>query len=657
MNTSQAPGNLVPNLIVALQLISHYAHTPSWLNFYVGLVIFYSVLIAYRGQVASSSITRVLIAMISMAVFFLYYRSHYTVDMAVSFLLLSSSLKLLEMRSKKDRVIFAYIMLYLSAVSFLFDQSFLHTLLQLVLLMLCFYLLLRQNGAENLGLLRTQWSALLKIVLYAAPLVIVSFLFFPRLAPLWSIPIKTQHATTGMSDSMSPGDIAELSLSSERAFRVSFSEQIPPPQQRYWRGLVLDHFDGRTWRRSQTDTQLINTRKIDPGIFFGGSSDSYEVMLEPHNQQWVFALEASRVSSSNLIEGDMGLFQLKTEAIQPTHFKFRTVEHRQFNETEKTLPPTAFKLRDKKRVYSRPKMDLQVPAASNPRTRQFVRSLLRQNPDRVAFINTLMQRFQQQPYFYTLKPPALGANFVDEFLFDSLRGFCAHYAGSLAYMLRLAQIPARVVIGYQGGEVNEQADYLIVHQYDAHAWVEASIPEHGWVRLDPTAMVAPSRILQGLEQAVSDEDTFLEGSPLASVALKIGLFNWMRLRMDELNYQWQKWVVNYNSSEQNSLMSDLFGQLFSHNSLARVASIFAATFLVVFVGMSWYLWRLAVPSKYSKAAKRYIAWLYLLRRFGFKRVRGETPRAFLRRVEAGTYPRLAQITRNRTKALEEADYH
>jgi len=644
--------------IILLQLLSHYNHSPLWLVLFTAAIASYGFF-AYEviGKKVSGSV-RTLLVVISVVIFFLYFKLDFSVDMAASFLVLASTLKFLELKNKKDVTLFVYIMFYLSASSFLFVQSFVHAMLQFLLILAGLYVLLSLNSGQHLSKYQAPWPSLFKAVFIAGPIVLVCFLFFPRIAPLWSIPIKAQSATTGMTNFMSPGDIAELAQSSERAFRATFSLQAPNKKDLYWRGLVLDHFDGRSWRSSSSNSLQQGFNKVDLGQLYDHGDNFYEVMLEPSNQSWVYVLESSRASSSNVLAKDAGQFQLKTDAIQSTRYKMTFKKA-----VSKSQPaiPTAKLLQDNNRRNDKErllKIDLQTPLSSNLRTQKYLEDLLISFPNKIKLVNHLMSRFAEQSYFYTLKPPVLGADVVDEFLFDTKQGFCAHYASSLAYMLRLAKIPARVIAGYQGGEYNNQSDYYIIHQYDAHAWVEAKLPNLGWVRLDPTAMVAPERIVSGLGDAIGELGGFLDGSPIASAVLRISGLNWLRLRVDEFNYKWQKLVVNYGNDEQRSLIRKFFtGFLPNTDNTIRVGVIIGGLFALLISTVLCFLWYKRYAGRYSNVEKTYMLWLYFLARLsGLKRMTGETPNTFLVRVQLSNYKRLAKLTEKITAKLEQEQY-
>ncbi|WP_265013566.1 transglutaminase family protein [Marinobacter daqiaonensis] len=381
------------------------------------------------------------------------------------------------------------------------------------------------------------------------PVVIALFIFFPRMAPLWSVPLVSGEARTGISDTMTPGDISSLAQSSERAFRVSFGGNLPEHRDRYWRGLILDRFDGTTWTQWQEELPTRPGRvNRDPGS--GGLAvNEYDVLMEASGQPWVYALDDSRPVSANVEEVAGGLFRLRRPADTDVGYRL-ALDPDSGRRAEEPLAP------DMRRRY------LQLPDRGNPRARELVASLSReyQSDGRVAL--AIMNRFREQPYYYTLRPPAMPDDPVDALLFDARRGFCAHYASATAFLLRSAGIPARVVVGYQGGSAGADNAYLIVRQFDAHAWVEAWIKGQGWVRLDPTAMIAPERIESGLRDAMAEEGSFLENEWASPERYgDLAMLQWASLQLDRVNYNWQRWVVGYQGQSQLDLMGRLPGNL------------------------------------------------------------------------------------------------
>lgn len=643
-------------LITFLQMLSQQTHTPVWLSAFAMIVCSLRYFFYKSVRVSIPFVIRILLVIASSIVFILYYRTNFSVDMAASFLFLACTLKLIEIKAQKDVVIFIYTMFYLSAVSFLFEQGIIHTLLQVTIVSVCFYVLfiiqinVVSSSSIHYKLISKHSKSMLKLLAVSLPFVAILFLFFPRISPLWQMPIKSQVTKVGISNEMSPGDVSELAKSSEPAFRVTFDQGVPNRSSLYWRGLVLDQFDGKKWSQNSIKQAYERARRVDAGQFYDTTHFGYQVMLEPHQQTWVFSLEGSELASSNLIKTDMGLFRLKTEAIQATRYQMEIPPENLGS--QKVEIPTALSVMQVERKTNDLGQDLQTPSKrSNPRTQDYIESLKVLYPGDEQLIAYLLNQFREDTFFYTLEPPKTGENFVDDFIFETKSGFCGHYAGSLAYMLRLAGIPARVVIGYQGGEYNAQSNYLLISQFDAHAWVEAFLPTKGWFRLDPTAMVSPLRISDGSTSSLSNERSFLKDSPFASAAMKYSALNWIRLRIDEINFSWQNLVVNYNQDQQKNFIQKTLGE----NSLLRITLLFTSLFIAIFVLILFYLGfrRLA---GYTNAEKKYMIWLFVLSRFGYKRQKGETPRGFLRRMQTSKHKKLAAITEKRTEELEVRQY-
>jgi transglutaminase-like putative cysteine protease len=362
------------------------------------------------------------------------------------------------------------------------------------------------------------------------------------MAPLSSVPLVSGDARTGISDTMTPGDISSLAQSSERAFRVTFGGELPAHRDRYWRGLFLDQLDGETWRQSRDQEFLRPGRVALDGGIGPLQPEEYDILLEPTGQTWAFALEDSAAVSDNVVKNDQGLFRFNRPADTTVRYRL------------------AFNGADAAATLANARQYLQLPASGNPRARELAQSLKAQasGPRDVA-INVL-SRFREQEYFYTLRPPQMPEDGIDALLFDNRRGFCGHYAGAMTFLLRAADIPARVVVGYQGGSPGAGDEYLIIRQYDAHAWVEAWIPGAGWTRFDPTAAISPERIESGLRDAMQEEGSFLENNWTSPQRYgDMAALQWASLQLDKMNYQWQRWVVGYQGQSQMDLMSRLPG--------------------------------------------------------------------------------------------------
>ncbi|MDX1452066.1 MAG: DUF3488 and transglutaminase-like domain-containing protein [Oleiphilaceae bacterium] len=626
--------------------LSYFQVVPLWLH---GVSIG-SAMLMWRKTPLPATL-RLVIILFAIGAFYAHFRINLTIEMAGAFLFMSASLKLVELKKINDVRILCFVFLYLSAVSFLFSQTFTHALLQFGVLFFVFLTLLKANAGQyfhSLAGLSLNVGPVLKGLLIALPLVLVLFVFFPRLSPLWAIPIKTQEAISGVSDKMSPGDIAKLGNSSERAFRVRFFGQQPPSQNTlYWRAMVLDKFDGKTWSRFNPPISSLRPQKIDRGQMLSVNGAGYDVMLEPHNQNWAVALSGSEVRSTHISLQDMGLLIFATEVLQPTAYRLKWENNSQIVEG---IPASA-QLEGVMRRSTPVFRDLQTPASGNPLVREWVRKLQQEYHTDMSLIAAMMHMYRDLEFRYTLEPPPTSANFVDDFLFQTRAGFCSHYAGSLAYMLRLAGIPARVVVGYQGGELNEEGGYILVHQYDAHAWVEAYLEDKGWVRLDPTAMVAPDRINLNLRSVLGD-DAFLEKSAISRLMHSVNWMSWVRLRLDELNYNWQKWVVNYNQSQQYDLLKNLLGEY----SLLRIALTILGAIVLVSALLIGYYWWFYFNRHLHPVERNYVRFLRLLRLFGYHRAPGESAKRFYERCAAQMPTIVRKGLETRTQALYESVY-
>ncbi len=330
---------------------------------------------------------------------------------------------------------------------------------------------------------------------------------------------------------MSPGDISSLSLSDAVAFRVKFSGVAPPPHKRYWRGLVLHRFNGRTW--TGNEPSLGSRARND--ITFQGEPVAYQVTMEPTRQHWIFALDIP--SDWDLGQTFMAQ-QQQLARMQPVDQRvvYNAVSYPDFlldNELS----------RFSNDYYTR------IPDDSNPRTVALAREMREAAGSSEVFINQVLRKFNQEEFFYTLQPPPLGSNPVDRFLFDTRRGFCEHYASAFAVMMRAAGIPSRIVLGYQGGEINPMGEYMIVRQADAHAWNEVWLPKRGWYRIDPTAAVAPERIDAGRSAAMFDGIGASWGLSAPSELLYQLTMTW-----DALNTKWNEWILAYGPENQGNFM-------------------------------------------------------------------------------------------------------
>jgi len=514
---------------LALALAAHVAALPVWVLITVGAAAAIRLSLAARGYATPPRGVRLAIAAVSIVLLFLQYRTFNGLAAGTALLCLMGGLKLLETQSRRDVYTITLIIYFLSLSALLRGESFWLLSYLAGVAWLTTATLLRLTVSTPLPDWRRSVRYAGRILAQALPLALVFWLLFPRFdGPLWQMPADGHSAESGLSDSMSPGDITELALTDDIAFRVHFTAATPPPQERYWRGPVLHDFDGRTWRRGD-----IAPARAPAPLPVGGAY-RYVLSLEPHQHSWIFALDwPTRWDlPAAFLTGDYML-------VQPARVS-RSID---VSATSYTRVETAAALSATMR-----RRDTLLPHGRNPRTAQLSQQLRSAHPADLDYVRAVLEMFRQQQFTYTLEPPPLGIDSVDEFLFETKSGFCGHYASAFAALMRAAGIPARVVTGYQGGTFNGYADYWIVRQSDAHAWDEIWIEGRGWLRVDPTAAVAPERVEHDLNDAAAGRGL------TARWHRRPPWLADLRLRLDALHQQWRERILRFNQSSQNRLL-------------------------------------------------------------------------------------------------------
>lgn len=559
----------------ALSLLPHYSHLPLIFWLMAGAAVLWRWQMHLGRLPYPGKITK-LIAVVAVAGgVYAGFSGQYSLESAVAFFVATCLLKVLEMRTQRDGYIVVFLCFFLAGTGFLFEQEVLWGLYGLVVIWLLtaalvsLHLVSRETGGAWMasryafGLLAT-----------AIPVMLVFYLLFPRLAPLWSINLQSEQARTGLTDQMAPGDIASLSRSDELAFRATFdSEQKPARDQLYWRALVLDRYDGRTWRFSKQDRKVswFPSGETLPTATTGVLR--YEIIQEATSNHWLYTLRYGMALEPGIGVTSTGVLVNRTPVYQRKRYQGLGLSR---------------ELVSHRLDFQQRQHNLDLPGRGNPRTRQWLAGLVANSDTPVDLVNKLIDYFRTQGFRYTLKPPALGNNDIDAFLFDTRLGFCAHYAGAFVYAARLAGIPARVVVGYQGGEWNDAENYLTVRQYDAHAWAEIWLDGTGWVRVDPTAVVSPERIQFGLEQALKEEGSFLENKLLSPGQIRqIPWLNRLRMELESVNYLWHRWVLSYDNKRQKSLLSNVLQRADYQQLLIWLVAAIVLVFLVIAVMISW----------------------------------------------------------------------
>jgi protein-glutamine gamma-glutamyltransferase len=529
----------------------------------------------------------------------LEYRTLFGRQSGVVLLLLFSGLKLLESRTHRDATVAVFLGYFLIVTNFLYSQSIPTAGWMAAGLFALTATLVGFSAPQRPATANARTAGLL--LAHAVPAAVALFLFFPRVdGPLWGLPRDAYAGLTGLSDSMAPGNLSELAQSDAIAFRAAFDGEPPPPAARYWRGPVLWDFDGRTWRAAQGGF----VRFTPPQ---GSGRYRYTVVLEAHNRPWLFALE----TAASLPENARITFDGEIYAAAP-------VRNRVLYEMASVTNPVA-RVDEDPRWLARA---LRLPPGFNPRARALAqewRGAARSDADVLA---RALAFLQQGRFVYTLEPPLLGVNSVDEFLFDTREGFCEHFSSAFTFLMRAAGVPARVVTGYQGGELNGVDRILTVRQSDAHAWSEVYLRGRGWVRVDPTAAAMPSRVQSGLARALPQNAHL----PFM-LRPEMEWLRHARARWEALAYRWNVWVLAYNPARQRELMFAL--GMRSADWRGMTATLFTLLGILTLALLAWSLRRVVRPDPVQKAWRTFCRKLAAR---GIERAGHEGPRDYSARA-------------------------
>lgn len=567
---------MIAAYFISLLMLMEY--TPWWILPFSGVVIGWRWLyvvgkVSVFNKFAHHSLTIAAIGMLIISSL-----SSGMLENMVNLLLLAYGLKFIELRKLRDVFVLVAVGFITIGIVFIYSESLTTTIVAAVLVVLQLSILVALHAPAMPW--REQLKIASKISALSLPLTISLFLIMPQLGPLWSMSFAG-GATTGLSESMSPGDIAQLRGSDALAFSVIFDDEPVAAAQRYWRALVLDDFDGKQW---QQKTQRSRWQPYEDQITWTDltqePSIGYKIIAKSSNQHWLFGLNVATSPDADVKH--FADLTLKSKAPVVSTTAYRVVSYPQLA-SKLTLSTT--QRHD----------NLQVPPQTNQQTKQWVEEQRPRFNSDLAFAQSILKHFNQQPFFYTLEPPLLGDNSVDDFMFNTRQGFCSHYASAFALIMRYANIPARVVTGYQGGEWNEDIGYLNVYQYDAHAWNEIWIRGSGWVRIDPTASISPDRVLSSLDNA--QEQPFFGGNRFSLVRYReTPWLNSLRLSLANVEFYWSRWVVEYNDDKQQQLLEMLLGKLSSLKIISFTIAILVSIGLLLW-WQSGFRWRRSTPAQ------------------------------------------------------------
>ena len=524
-------------LAVAMALAPHALHFPLWLSIAAATLLLWRVAIALRGARRPPRGLLMVLAMLGISGVHISYGTLLGRDLGVAMLALLLALKSLEIspdrRTRRDAMVAVFISFFLLLASFFHAQGIASAAWMLATVALLLAALLSCQYGPAQPRLAIRLRLLARMLALALPLSVLMFVALPRAGgPLWGAPAGGSQGTTGLSDSMQPGAIAQLALSGESVFTVRFFTPMPPQRQLYWRGVVLGDYDGATWTRGSAQD---GTAPID--IALAGEAVDYQVDLLPSNARRIFVLDLPR--SIGRLPGNPYIVSPALE-VAATHALAAGARYR-----------ASSRLRYRLQTQLTPAQQqawLALPPGSNPRSVAWARQLRgsgagQRTPQ--AAIAAVLDYFRQAPFRYTLQPPLLGKDGVDAFLFQTRAGFCEHYAGSFVVLMRAMGMPARVVTGYQGGLRDDAAGALTVRQSDAHAWAEVWLAGQGWVRFDPTSVVAPLRTQTDLAAALPPAPGRAPAWP--------ALATW-RSQWQQAEQLWQRWVLDYTPQRQREVI-------------------------------------------------------------------------------------------------------
>ena len=550
------------------------------------------------------------IYLLTVAALILLYSQHQGVlgrDAGTSLFVTALGLKVLEIKTERDLYLINYLAFIVATSQFLYQQTILMAgyILFVCCVLLATLVSINSQKPETLPALKKAAT----IIFQALPLTIVIFVLFPRVeAPRWMLFDQQHAAKSGLADSLEPGSISSLGLSDELVFRVKFTGKIPPPNQRYWRGPVFSHTDGKRW----TETSNLSFKKHLDKPSYTGKPYQYTLMMEPQDKNWVFALDMPSSFPSSLQKN--ALYQLINNETSDEREEYKITSYSQY----KTGYITKTERKD----------NLQLPTEPSEKINQLVGQLHGFDQPAEVFVQSVLGHFKKENFHYTLTPPLMDNKPIETFLFETRYGFCSHYATAFVYLMRVAGIPARVVGGYQGGELNKTGNFLEIRQANAHAWAEVWIKGKGWTRFDPTAAIAPERIEQDVNIDLQIATGLVNFTSINANATKV--VSWMksaRQLWGSIDYSWQRWVINYTSKNQAKFLSSL-----GINGIKTMVYWLLVTLAFITLFLAWFILK-TKQLKIDQELMLYRHFCKKLAKAGFNKKTGETEQNFSIRIK------------------------
>ena len=587
---------------IGLIVLPHVYHIPATVFGFFCLLLGWRFIGIWKSNLLPNKSVIFLLAVCGIALLYSQHQGVFGRDAGTNLFIIALGLKLLEIKTERDLYLINYLAFIVAASQFLYEQSILMAayILSVCCVLLAALIYINSCKAQTFAAFKTAAA----IIAQALPIAVALFILFPRIeAPRWMLLNDPHQARTGLSDSMEPGSISDLGASDELVFRVKFDGAIPPPGQRYWRGPVLSYTDGKRWVQAALQKPLL--RPVVTGTPY-----QYTLLMEPQDKNWVFALDMPQQFSPPLTLN--AAYQLISSNRPEQRAEYKVSSYTSYN----TGPINR----------SEYKSATQLPGEPSDQIKQLVGQLHGFDSPPDNFIKQLLNHFRAEDFHYTLTPPVMEENPIESFLFKNRYGFCSHYASAFVYLMRVAHIPARVVTGYQGGELNKVGGFLEIRQSDAHAWAEVWLENRGWVRVDPTAAIAPERI----EREIGIDRQAAYGIAAANNYLPRPAYNWLkqaRQLWSNVDYNWQRWVINYDNKSQSNFLS-LFGigniKTMIYWMIAVIASITAV--------LCWFL-LYQKPKTSDKVLLIYNRFCKKLAKHGLVRGAGEGVKDFAERVK------------------------
>jgi protein-glutamine gamma-glutamyltransferase len=564
--------------VIAWVVLPQVGNLPIWCSLLAAGVLVWRGALAILSRPLPSRWWLLALLVITIAATFNTHRTLLGRDAGVTMIVVLLALKTLELRAKRDAFVVFFLSFFTMLTNFFFSQSLLTAAAMLIALLGLLTALVNAHMPVGKPPLLQAAKIAGQMALLGAPVMAVMFVLFPRMAPLWGVPSDAMSGRSGLSNSMQVGNIASLALDESIAMRVRFLGATPRQADLYFRGPVLSTFDGREWRPLRSAFPL--RMQAPANLRVSGTPVQYEVTLEPNNRPWLLALDAAPIAPK------MAGFEV---AMTP---ELQWMANRPITDltrySAQSYPNFVF-------GPERPQASLQdfvaLPPGFNPRTLQLAADMRRdpllQTARAPELVAAVLARLKSGGYSYTLEPGVFGQHSADEFWFDRKAGFCEHIASSFVILMRALDVPARVVTGYQGGERNTVDGFWIVRQSDAHAWAEVWMAPQGWVRVDPTAMVAPGRT-GSFQRLAAPQGLIASALSGAFGTVSPSLLANLRATWEAVNNGWNQWVLNYSEAKQLNLLKDIGFDSPSWEDLGYL--LIGIMVFVSLCGAAWTLW-------------------------------------------------------------------